>query len=133
MDEMEIGTEKNLSPFITTANVLINSVCLLSGYTDELLTVIEMWLSAHFVRINFAEVQKEVMGRAQTEFLMKNDLNLAQTRYGQQAMVLDFKGNLASISKANDPTKTGRPMRAFWGGTENRTNPDGCCDRSYDY
>lgn len=121
-----IGFKTDLSPFIQTANVLVNTTCLASDYTDELLKLIELWLSAHFVKIKFPVVISERILRSETRYAVVTAMGLNSTPYGQQAMLLDVKGNLADISRLNDPSKLVRRRGVYWAGTEARED-NGCC------
>ncbi len=89
----------SLTPFIEVANSVVNDVCLNSGYDATKLELIERWLAAHFFRIRDKAEGSEQAGSVLRSFQFKLGLNLAVTMYGQQAMVVDFKGNLAALSK----------------------------------
>jgi hypothetical protein len=90
---------RNLDPFIWSANEMVTELCLPVGYSSERLTLIEMWLAAHFVAIRDPMYQSEGIGAANASYLRQGGLNLSQTPYGQQALVLDTKGGLAWIDK----------------------------------
>lgn len=95
----------DLSPHIATANDLVTAVCLASGYTDAHLEKIERWLAAHFAVVHYP---KNLMQRAeptQSQIESKIDLGLRVTRYGQQAIVLDYAGNLAAIANGRRRVK----------------------------
>jgi hypothetical protein len=67
--------------------------------TVDRLTIIETWLSAHFVAIRDPRYQAETMGAASATYINSPGPNLALTPYGQQAMLLDSTGNLAWFDK----------------------------------
>lgn len=100
----ELDDEIPLAPFIETANAIVTEVCLDSGYGDNLLELIERWLSAHFYCIRDPRAHNEqVKGIIQT-FEGRTYTGFRHTSYGQQAMMLDFKGNLKvldNMSKTN--------------------------------
>jgi hypothetical protein len=104
-------------PFITTANSLIDEVCLDSGYSESYLTTIELWLAAHFYAIRDNRVAEEKAGPVAQSYQFKVGLNFNVTIYGQQALVLDYAGNLA---KLQDQATTGDitiGAGVFWAGT----------------
>ena len=87
------------APFIEVATDLVDSVCLNSGYSAAKLELIERWLAAHFYRIRDMAVDNEKAGAVAQAFQFEVDLNLNVTMYGQQAMLIDHKGNLAALNK----------------------------------
>ena len=115
INEEFIPCEFDFEPFIETANILVSEVCLSSGYSSAVLEIIERWLAAHFAVINLGQIRKETIGRSTEELATKIELNLAQTKYGQQALVLDYKGNLAKIN-SNTTGKVSGKSKLFWGG-----------------
>ena len=88
-----------LDPFIEVANQLVTELCTDSDYADDRLTEIERWLSAHFYHIDDQHVADEKAGDVSVSYQYKVDLALNQTKYGQQAMLLDTAGNLAQLNK----------------------------------
>lgn len=90
---------QNLLPFIAAAEEMVNNLCLKSGYSSNLLCIIETWLAAHFVAIRDPRYQSEGIGAANASYIASGGMNLSQTPYGQQALTLDWKGNLAWIDK----------------------------------
>jgi hypothetical protein len=95
---IEADATIGLDPFIFTASELVTEVCAIAGYTVERLELIERWLSAHFYAIRDPRTTNEKAGSVGATYESKVDLNLALTRYGQQAMVLDTKGGLAQLN-----------------------------------
>jgi len=95
-------------PFIEVANSLVDAVCLTSSYTAARLELIERWLAAHFYRIRDMAVDTEKAGPVSQQFQFKVGLNLNVTMYGQQALVVDFKGNLAAVSKRAELGRTSK-------------------------
>jgi hypothetical protein len=90
-----------LTPFIETANNLVDQVCLASGYSDATLELIERWLSAHFYATRDPRTSQEAVKGIMEEFEGTTKIGLNNTRYGQQALLLDTKGNLALIVADN--------------------------------
>lgn len=91
---IKVKTGDDLTPFIETANSMVTDLCTDSGYSDEKLELIERWLSAHYyATYKPRTIQESVEGVAE-QFEGRTQVGLGNSRYGQQAMVLDYKGNL---------------------------------------
>lgn len=100
-----ISTETaDISSFILAANSIVeNKLATSSGLDDATLKEIERWLSAHFLAMleDNARVVERETGESRDRYgentrgVLGPGLNL--TRYGQQAIVLDTSGTLASI------------------------------------
>ncbi len=84
-------------------NAMINSAHRIMGATiteitdTDLLTTIELWLSAHFVAIYDQRAASETIADYSVTFQGKTAMGLQATTYGQQAMSLDYSGALASL------------------------------------
>lgn len=89
----------NLDPFIAAAEELVTEICVPAAYSVNRLAIIEAWLAAHFVAIRDPRYQSEGIGAANASYLQQGGLNLSQTPYGQQALILDTKGGLAKLDK----------------------------------
>ena len=102
-----------LASFIEAANVLIVELLpeTVVTYTDDRYEIIERWLSAHFYRVSQGEVMSETVGPLTSTFLFKTGYALYQTRFGQQAMVLDTSGILSrynhDLIKGQEGRKSG--------------------------
>jgi hypothetical protein len=97
---IEVDPSIDLDPFILTASELVTEVCAIASYTVGRLELIERWLAAHFYAIRDPRTTQERAGSVGANFESKVDLNLALTRYGQQAMMLDTQGGLAALNKS---------------------------------
>lgn len=95
VDDDLIITEADLDPFIEAANTLVTGLCVDSRYTDVLLERIERWLSAHFYCIEDPRKTIEQVDSIQDYNESKVDLYLANTRYGQAAITMDWLGSLS--------------------------------------
>jgi hypothetical protein len=102
---IEVDEEFLLDPFIETANALVNEVCLDSDYSDELLELIERWLAAHFYCMIDPRSRQEAVRGIQESFEGRSGLGLQYSRYGQQTLVLDHKGNLAAVNNGKKIVK----------------------------
>lgn len=97
-------TADEIHPFIQAATLIVDQLTELS-YTEDLQREIERWLSAHFVAIRDARTTSVGFGDATASFEGKTGMGLEHTRYGQQAMILDFKGRLAQIMARRRPAE----------------------------
>lgn len=93
-------TAEQVTPFLKAANLLITDVLTDQGYGVDLLKEIERWLAAHFVAIRDPRTVREKIGDAEDTYQGKFGEGLSGTSYGQQVMLLDYKGVLAEITKA---------------------------------
>jgi len=107
--------DAEVDTFIIVANLTTNRVNTEGGITDAAtLKEIERWLSAHFVRIRDIASASEKAGPVAQSFQYKVDLNFNQTQYGQQALILDYSGTLASLQKqAEDGTAASTTFRVI--------------------
>lgn len=92
-------------PFESTirpANILVTEVCGFtgSGYTAAHLKEIETWLAAHFLRIPFPQLVREEVSTLREVYQQEVKTGFDQTRYGQMAKLIDFKGYLAAMENA---------------------------------
>jgi hypothetical protein len=96
---LPVGVDVNA--YIDSAAIIVNAVCLDSEYTGTTLEMIERWLAAHFIAVNYPRNARLAIGggpQLQRE-PGKWDLGLNFTKYGQQAMRIDYKGNLAALEQ----------------------------------
>lgn len=115
----------DLTSFVDTASLLVTDVVVAGSpdYSDEKLELIERWLAAHFYVVNDPRTAQEGVSGVQEQFeVVKVDLGLNVTKYGQQAMRLDTDGNLAALENAM--TKVQKPLpggghtsASYWLGT----------------
>jgi hypothetical protein len=115
---IEVDASIPLTPFIEVANQLVTDVCGEFDYTSEKLELIERWLSAHFYAIRDPRIAREQAGPVSAQYQYKVDLNLAQTTYGQQAMLLDTEGGLAALNAQVTQGLRKFTVGASWLGTE---------------
>lgn len=96
---IEVDSSISLTPFIEVASALVTDMCVPLSYTDTTLELIERWLSAHFYAIRDKQLKKESLDFMDLglEYSVTVSLYMAQTTYGQQAMLIDYKGGLASL------------------------------------
>lgn len=97
---IDVGAGSDLTPFIESANVLVEEVCVPLGYSDVQLEVIERWLAAHFYAIFDGQVTTVRAGSAGASFQYAIDLGLNCTMWGQQALRFDTLGGLAALNNS---------------------------------
>lgn len=106
---IDVKAGVDIDPFITAANHLTTNVCGASGYSDDgigsLMETIERWLSAHFYTIYDNQMSQGHAGSGSMGFMHKIDYGLKNSMYGQQAMMLDYLGNLAAVQNTNEIKK----------------------------
>lgn len=98
------------SPFIETANIIVNAKLLSSGLSFEMLRQIELYLAAHFTSLAFERGAPKRMrvGESVEEFYQDIGPGLRQTRFGQMALFLDSSGILGSTN-----AQVGKPPAQF--------------------
>jgi len=95
----DIDSSVDLTPFINTATKLIDNALVGKGLDDDTLTLIELWLSAHFSKILELHPAEERVGAVAMQYQWKVGLNLQVTMYGQQALILDTTGTLGKLNE----------------------------------
>ena len=101
-------TNDQITKFISTANLIVNQhLASESSMTDDLLTEIELWLSAHFCCIRDQRAASEGVTPVNISYQYRLGLNFEVTLYGQQAVALDHTGILKSLSKGKKPCSFG--------------------------
>lgn len=118
---IDVETNDSLTPFIAAANTTVTQCCtgdsVEDDCTEDELTQIETWLSAHFYTNYKPRSDREKAGSVEEKFQSKVDLGFDTSFYGQTAMRLDYQGGLA---KLNEEIKKGKSKIAsiVWLGTE---------------
>ena len=89
----------DISAFITAANLTVTAMLSSAGLSDDQLKEIERWLAAHFIAIQDPRAKSKEFGDSKEDYegaVVGEGLKL--TRYGQQVLVLDTSGTMASAS-----------------------------------
>lgn len=119
---IDVDSSIDLTPFITTANLLVTTHCaaLNSDYTATELEEIERYLAAHLSTLIDPRPTQETAGKVSAWYQSKVDLGFATSHYGQMAMLLDWYGGLAAL---NERMKKGgkKTVGISWLGTESET------------
>lgn len=93
-------TDEQIISFINSASLFVTTNLLGSGLTEEVLTDIEKWLTAHFISATLLRpTKKEKAGSAEAEYYNVLGQNLLSTAYGQVVLTLDSTGTLAALSQ----------------------------------
>jgi hypothetical protein len=127
-EEWEGTDGVDLETCMTTANAVVTNVCAVKGvYTDELLELIERWLSAHYYGVispSNGRVTVEQVASLKEQYSFKVGLGLDQTVYGQMAKTLDYNRYLKSLELP--PTRVGKVMwlGGRWSEADQRNIPD---------
>jgi hypothetical protein len=99
-----IDTERDVTPFLETANVVVGSILASSGLAQNVLDQITKYIAAHFVWLTESNslVQKEVGGTREVYRTFSDKSTGFQTsRFGQMALTLDTTGTLAAKTANN--------------------------------
>ena len=125
--ESDDDISSDLAPFIEAASSMVSQLCEPATDSDgdlihdaTSLELVERWLSAHFyaIRDNAPRTINERAGSVGAQYSSRIDLALNQTHWGQQAMLLDYSGELAKWNKDVTSGKGKRTATATWLGTE---------------
>jgi len=93
-----LDTDVSTTPFILSANLLVDQWLLDKGLSEALLTEIERWVAAHLTcMLDPRESQKRMGDQAVSFDQGTLTEGLGWTRYGQQAMLLDSSGTLTAV------------------------------------
>lgn len=110
------STLTDVTPYIDAANNLVTQHC--STLDDDTAELVERWLAAHFLVMNNERIESEEVRRIRRSFQHKLDLGLNQSKYGQQAMLLDYSGGLASWQAKVQKGTAGGGGAIFWLGKD---------------
>jgi hypothetical protein len=99
--------EDEVTPFLRTASGLVTDLLGSSDVlTAERLADIECWLAAHFVAVRDPRVKSETIGKASFSYETAVVADgLRATRYGQQVLLLDLSGTMASLTSGKRPAR----------------------------
>lgn len=92
-------TEGQINAMINTAHQVAEQHLSAQGLDEDLLTQIELWLSAHYVCMRDPQKDTVKVDEVQVKYHRgQAGTGLAGSVYGQQAVALDPTGSLASAS-----------------------------------
>ncbi len=97
------GVTIDMTPFITSAHVLVSELLATSGLSNDRLKLIETYLAAHFAlqtyeRGGIIKQKSDDSEDVYAAWTAGAKEGFAVTRFGQQAMTLDTSGKLAAAS-----------------------------------
>ena len=94
--------ENQILPYITTSNVYVNQMLGITDLSENVLSQIELWFTAHLIATTKERIsKKEEAGSAKVEYVGSFGMGLTSTPYGQACLNLDTSGELAKESKQN--------------------------------
>lgn len=98
----QIPRGRDLSSYIATAEAMINERLVPAGvYGNDYLSVMAMWLAAHFVVVDYRRKERVKAGDAEDEYEpTKPGDFLDSTEYGKQVQLLDYENLLDQKIKA---------------------------------
>lgn len=102
--------ESEIDVFINTANLLTNSYLGDSSLSEELLTEIEKYLSAHILSVKDQRVKAEKIDVLSFTYTGTFGTGLKNTQYGQMAILLDTTGILGDIAEDGGKQKASISM-----------------------
>jgi len=105
----------DLTPYMDAAHYMVDQVC--TDITEENATLVETWLSAHYVTIRDPRTSSEGVSGISASYQGVVGLALNSSIYGQQAMAFDMTGGLARWNAQIISGKTKRPAGITWMGT----------------
>jgi len=119
-----ISSEEDLTMPILSAHTLVWNGIVANGcgagYSEEQLALIEAWLAAHFHQVQTGVVTSESAGGASQSVSIVQEAYLMNTLFGQQAMMVDTNGCLATLMASIDEAKQGKTRKRVtlnWLGT----------------
>jgi hypothetical protein len=90
--------DAQVEEFITDANRLVDKALNNSGLSEDLLTSIEKWFTAHLIASSRERMaKKEGAGGVSIEYAGTYGQGLASTPYGQQVKALDPTGRMSAL------------------------------------
>lgn len=92
--------DADVTAFIVSANLFINTILSGEGLSTSLLTEIETWVTAHFIAFSRERQPERIeIGGDTSEQYAKLGKGLGSTTYGLTAMSFDTTGKLANTYK----------------------------------
>jgi len=100
--------------FIQTAHVFLYSKLDGYGLPATLLKKIEQYLAAHFAACTYPATARETLGPLSRGYVVKIDLDLRNTRYGQTAIALDPTLELSTNKRPVSMRSLGSGILTVW-------------------
>jgi hypothetical protein len=115
---VEIEAADDITPFITTANIMVTKVLGASGYDVDLMEIIERYYAAHLYRIFRPQVTSESVSGVSESITLSIGQQLKQTTYGQQVLIFDVDGYFNKLQGAAESGRPKRSIKMTWLGKE---------------
>lgn len=96
-------TATQVEEFITPANLVVTDVTADASYSAALLKEIERWYAAHLVSCDDPQIKSETFGGGAGAYQGQTGMGLNYTTYGQQVLVMDYKGYFAELQQGKRP------------------------------
>jgi len=90
--------DSQINAFINTAHMMVETRLGSKNLDNALLTQIETWLSAHLLSARDQRKKQTKVGDMQVTYQGETGMGLQSTIYGQQVLVLDPTGTMATTS-----------------------------------
>lgn len=95
-----IDTEKNINPYLKTANIVINNTFANNTTVDaDTLAELERWLCAHFIEADTGTIVSQKIDDSEDKFADHLGMGLNATRFGQRVKLIDHSGLLAALDR----------------------------------
>jgi hypothetical protein len=119
-DIMEVDATVSVAPFIAVANKMTTRLLSELIEDEELLELIERYLTAHFYSLKVKMTSAEGAKGITETYAIKVGLGLEATVYGQQALLLDDTGTLSALQNpaAASSASGSVTLQSFWTGEE---------------
>jgi hypothetical protein len=92
-------TDSQINAFANTAHLVVQENLASKGLSEARLKQIELYLAAHFLSMRDQRKKQVKAGDVAITYQGETSTGLQATLYGQQAMMLDPSGTLASLSQ----------------------------------
>lgn len=100
---IQVPSDVNPDVFIETANAIVEEHLVGAVTSEVLLNKIELYLAAHFTALTVerGSLIRTTAGEASEALQSIYAAGFKSTRFGQQAIALDYSGKLASLTQAS--------------------------------
>lgn len=100
-----IDTDKDIKPYLKTANIVINNTFATNTTVDsDTLAELERWLCAHFIEADTGTIVAQKIDDSKDTYDNHLGLGLDSTRFGQRVKLIDPSGLLAALDKGQAAT-----------------------------
>lgn len=100
-----IDTEKDIKPYLKTANIVMNNVFADNTTVDDpTLAELERWLCAHFIEADTGTIVSQTIDDSTDKFADHLGKGLDSTRFGQMIKLIDPSGLLAALDNGHAAT-----------------------------